>query len=32
MDLTQDLVCPFMLSIHDLLSFGERIVCLYYIH
>ena len=32
MDLTQDLVRRFMLSIHDLLSFGERMVGLYYKH
>ena len=32
MDLTQDLFRHFMLSIHDLLSSGERVVGLYYIH
>jgi len=32
MDLTQDLVHCFMRSIHDVLSSGERVVGLYYIH
>jgi hypothetical protein len=32
MDLTQDLVRRFMLSVNDLLSSEEKIVGLYYIH
>jgi len=32
MDMTQYLVRRFVLSIHDLLSSGERVVGLYYIH